>query len=106
MEVVGMSAPRRMRAILKSLKNNIPLLLVLAQAIYDKMLANAVLYGSPPVSLATLLGQIADLAGAQKGVKQRLVLASVRNTKRDVLLTSLETLRTYVQGLVDANPEQ
>jgi hypothetical protein len=101
-----MTMPRRLRAILKYDKNKIPLLLVLAQSIYAKMLANQVLYPAPPVSLATLSIQIKDLGDTQQGVKQRTVRASVRNAKRDVLVTTLETLRMYVQGLVDTSPEQ
>ena len=97
---------RKLRAILKSMRGNVPLILTLAQTIYAKMTASSVLYPNPPVSLATLTSQTSDLSDAQKGVKLRTVLASVRDTKLDALLTTMETLRMFVQGLVNSNPEQ
>jgi len=100
-----MSTKRRLRAVLKINKNNIPLLLALAQVIYSKMLAGGTLFSSSPIAFATVQSQIEDLSDAQAGVRLRTVMASTRNAERDVLLTTLETLLMYVQGLSDNSPE-
>jgi hypothetical protein len=59
------------------------------------------------VPLATLLTQIQDLDTAEQATKTGTKgTVPVRNAKRAVLVTTLESLRMYVQSLSDANPEQ
>jgi hypothetical protein len=101
-----MTAPRRLRPVLKCAKKNVPLLLVLAQLVHDKMLDNIGIFPAPFVPLGTLAQQIADLAASQRALKRRLLTAAERDVKRDVLWTTLEDLLQYVQGISDGAGEQ
>jgi hypothetical protein len=101
-----MTTIRRLRPLLKCNKENVPLLLVLAQLIHDKMVANQTLFGAPTVSMTVFAGQIADLSGSQQQLKNRQITAAQRNVKRDVVWTSLGSLLQYVQGLCDEAGEQ
>lgn len=100
-----MAAQPRLRAALKYKKKNILQVIALAKAILAKMQANAI-YASTPVQFSVLAQQIKDLEDAQHGVKMKLVTASFRDTKRDAVVTSLETLMAFVQGLADGAGEQ
>ncbi len=98
-----MSTQRKLRVILGASKNNIPLFLVVAQAIHAAMSAATTLFPSPPVDLGVFLAQIQALIKAQQTVKTRVVgAAQARNVLRDAVFTSVDALRTYVQGLCDA----
>jgi hypothetical protein len=98
-----MSTQRKLRIILGASKNNIPLFLVLAQAIYTAMSNAPSLFPSPPVALGVLFDQIQALIKAQQTVRTRVLgAAQARNVLRDALFTSVDALRTYVQGLCDA----
>jgi hypothetical protein len=97
---------QRMRATL-SLQPRVAAFLPQARAIYSGFEAHPTLFPSPPVPLATLLVQIQDLDTAEQATKTGTKgTVPVRNAKRAVLVTSLESMRTYVQSLMDANPEQ
>ena len=86
-------------------KNKILTLLAQAQAIYAGLGANTTVFTANP-SLPTLLGLIQDLEKAQQSVSTTRGAAAARNVKRDLLITALESERTVVQGVCDANPEQ
>ena len=102
-----MSSLLKLHVVLKAKRNNIPLFLILAQAISAAMSAHATSLFSTLATLITLLAsQTADLAAAQVGVKNRTVGTAERDAKRDLVATTLEALRVGVQGLCDANPEQ
>jgi len=102
-----MTQTHRIRVALKLARNNIPALLLLAKAIYNAMLAHANLLTQPNPALALLAQQIQDLDTAHQATLTRAKgTVAVRNAKRDVLVTSLESERMYVQSLCDANPEQ
>jgi hypothetical protein len=102
-----MTTTHRIRVALKAAKNNVPALLALAKAIYNAMLAHANLFAQPNPTLAALGQQIQDLETAHQATFTRAKgTVAVRNAKRDVLVTSLENERMYVQSLCDANPEQ
>jgi hypothetical protein len=98
---------QRTRAVLKLQKRNAPHLVALAQAIHDGMIAAAAQFPSPTPTMATFESQIQDLATAEQATKTKARgTAAVRNAKAAILVTSLESLQTYVQGLCDASPEQ
>jgi hypothetical protein len=88
-------------------KFKIPALLSQAKNIYNAMSADKVTYASPNPPLATLLAQIQALDTAQQAVKARAPGAvEVRNAKRDVLFSSLQSEQAYVQSLSDASPDR
>jgi hypothetical protein len=102
-----MTQTHRIRVALKAIRNNIPALLALAKAVYNAMLASAKLFAQPNPALPVLAQQIQDLETAHQATLTRARgTVAVRNAKRDVLITSLESERMYVQSLCDANPEQ
>jgi hypothetical protein len=97
----------RTRAVLKLKRRNTPHLVALAQAIHDGMSAAATQFPLPIPTMATFASQIQDLATAEQATKTRARgTAAVRNAKAAVVITSMESLQTYVQGLCDASPEQ
>ncbi len=57
-------------------------------------------------ALPVLFGNIQDATSAQQNVGKIKGAATVRDAKFQVLLTSLESECTMVQGLCDASPEQ
>ncbi len=98
-----MSTMRKLRVVLGASKDNIPLFLVVVQAIYTAMSGATSTFPSPPVALAVLLAQVQVLIKAQQAVKTRVLgAAQARNVARDAVFTTVEALRTYVQGLCDA----
>jgi hypothetical protein len=101
-----MGAVLKLRVILSTKKGNIPLFLILAQAISAAMSAHAALFTSLSTLVTLLASQTADLATAQQGVKNRTVGTAERNAKRDLVYTTLESLRVGLQALCDASPEQ
>lgn len=102
-----MTQTHRIRVALKAARTNVPALLALAKTIYNAMLAAANLFTQPNPALTVLAQQIQDLEVAHQATLTRAKgTVAVRNAKRDVLITSLESERMYVQSLCDANPEQ
>jgi hypothetical protein len=98
---------RRVRAVLSLSKAKVPALLTQAKAIYNGMNADKVTFAAPNPSLATLLGQIQALDVAEQATTTKTKgTVAVRDTKRELLITSLESERMYVQSLCDASPEQ
>jgi hypothetical protein len=98
---------KRTRAVFGVAKKDIPKIILLAVAIYEKMTANAVLFPTPNPSLVILDTQTKDLTKAQQATLTRARgTASARDTKRDALWTTLELLCKYVQSLCDAAAEQ
>jgi hypothetical protein len=98
---------QRIRVVLNLKTAKVPALLPQAKAIYNAFETNKTQLPTPPVPLATLLLQIQDLDTAEQAtVTKTKGTVPVRNAKRTVLVTSLESLRMYVQSLCDANPEQ
>jgi hypothetical protein len=102
-----MVAPHRTRVVLKNSKKNIAALIALARVVHDRMAADPGQFAAPVPPLATLLAQIQDLETAEQATKTRTKgTAALRDTKRDVLVTSLESQRMYVQTLCDASPDK
>ena len=101
-----MTAERHTRAVLNhGSRRNTVRILILAKAIYAKMLANQALLPSPSPSLAALEQQTTRLSDAQDAVNRHEPDATgVRNVERSALLTLLEGLRTFVQTLADDAP--
>ena len=97
----------RTRVSLNVNKYNAPAVLALAKAIYNALIADPTQFPSPVPALPVVLGQITAVETAQQAVATRARgTAAVRDAKLAVLVTSLEGLQTYVQGLCDASPEQ
>jgi hypothetical protein len=97
----------RVRAVLKLPRTKVATLLAIAKAMYNAFQSNPGLLSQPNPPLATVQGQIQGLDTAQQATSTRAKgTVAVRNAKRDVLVTSLESWRMYVQTQCDANPEQ
>ncbi len=97
----------RVRVVLPLSKSKIATLLAIAKAVYNGFQSNQGLLPSPTPPLATVQGQIAALDTAQQATSTRARgTVATRNAQRDLLVTSLESWRMYVQTLCDANPEQ
>jgi hypothetical protein len=102
-----MNPAHRVRAVLKLPKFKIATLLAVSKAMYNAFEANPSLLPQPNPPLATVQTQIQALDVAQQATSTRAKgTVATRNAKRDVLVTSLESWRTYVQTQCDANPEQ
>jgi hypothetical protein len=102
-----MSTIQRLRLALGLETDKVPVLLPKATSIHDGFQANQTLLPNPPVPLATVQTQIQDLATAEQATKTGTKgTVPVRNAKRAVLVTTLESLRMYAQSQCDANPEQ
>jgi hypothetical protein len=80
-------------------------LLIRAREIYTGVNTNKVYFASPTPTPATLLTQIQALETAQQAVPTRVAGASAaRDAKVNALISTLEALKLYVQGLADAAP--
>jgi len=102
-----MTTIQRIRIVLSLETEKVPALLPQSKTIYNAFATNASLLPTPPVPLPTLLAQIQDLDTAEQATKTGTKgTVAVRNAKRAVLVTTLESLRMYVQSLCDSNPEQ
>jgi hypothetical protein len=101
-----MQTVRRARVILGARKGNIPLLIILAQAIFAALSAHTSLFSSIAALITTLGTQTTDLVNAQNGVKNKTVGSADRNAKRDLVVTTLESIRAAIQSLCDGSPEQ
>ncbi len=97
----------RVRAVLKLPRSKVATLLAIAKAMYNAFQSNPGLLPQPNPPLPAVQGQIQALDVAQQATSTRAKgTVAVRNAKRVVLVTSLESWRMYVQTLCDANPEQ
>src|SRR5262249_44462232 len=101
-----MSNTPRIRVVLLLDRNVTGLLIKQAQVCHDGMAARTDLYPAPPVALTALAGLITALANAEALAGHSRAATTARNVARSALCTALEGERAYVQGLVDANPEQ
>jgi hypothetical protein len=97
-----MSTVARPRAAIGAKKRNVPQVLVRSKAIYNAMLLNVAQFVSPTITMVALLALIQALELAQQNALTKGTgLAGIRDAKRDLLWTALESLCTYVQGLAD-----
>jgi hypothetical protein len=102
-----MNPTHRVRAVLTLPKSKIATLLAIAKAVYNAFQSDPGSLPQPTPPLATVGAQIQALDTAQQATSTRANgTVATRNAKRDVLVTSLESWRMYVQTLCDANPEQ
>lgn len=102
-----MPPTHRIRVVLMLDRNNIPALLTASHTVCNQMTANTGQFPHANPPLNVLAQQIADLDAAQQATSTRARgTTAARNGKRDVLVTSLESERMYVQSLCDASPEQ
>jgi len=73
-----------------------------AKIMYAAILAAVASFPNPTVAMAAFLVLIQALDAAQQAATSRAKgLATIRNTKRDLVWTAMESLRIYVQGLAD-----
>src|SRR4051794_4533968 len=91
------------RAMFGTGKRDVPGVLFRALAMHDAMLANAATFVSPTVTMTAFLLLITTLAAAQQHVLATKATgsAALRDAKRNLVWTAMESLRTYVQGLCD-----
>ena len=88
-----------------SLPRNVSALITYAVGLVKGMTGNAY-FPTPTPPLATVQTAVADLQTAETGAQTRVKgAAALRNEKQQALLTLLEQLRTYVQSMADASPE-
>jgi len=95
------------RVVLKLSKRRIPALQAKAKAVYNAMVAAAATFTAPNPSMPTLLTLIQALDAAQEAVATKgKGLVAARNLKANALMSALNSERSYVQVLIDADPEQ
>jgi hypothetical protein len=98
-----MGTIRRAKAILGMDTTVVGALLAGTKGIYSGMSANVATFPSPVPPLSTMQTQMQAVADAQATVETRVRGATTtRNAKRAILMTTLEQLVTYVQGVADA----
>ena len=92
-------------AVLK-MSRKVKTLITFAESVATAMAANVSIFPSPHPPLATFLADIAALNTAETAVVARSKgAADVRNAKMALVRADLESLKTYVQNIVDAaNP--
>jgi hypothetical protein len=99
------SSAHPLKVVLK-LPHKVAEFLIAAQAIHDKMAADPKTYPSPTPTLAVLASHIADLVTQEAATKSRTVGAvATRNAAQKVVANDLNSERAYVEGLVNADPE-
>lgn len=102
-----MTTAFRLRVVLGLMHNNYPQLLGRGKAILNGIASHPQLFVSPEPSLLILKGKIDGLDQAQQDAAARTVgMVALRNLRGRELISCLEGARTYVQQLVDQNPEQ
>jgi hypothetical protein len=79
----------------------VPGVIARAQLMYAAIVAAIAMFPAPSVSMAAFLLLLQDLESAQIASRAGKGLAAMRNVKRDLLWTAMESLRVYVQGLAD-----
>ncbi len=88
-----------------NLPKRIPDLILYANNIVQKLTGNPA-FPTPTPTLAALTAAVADLHNAETAALSRAKgAATVRDTKRTVLIALLQQLRGYVQAMADATPE-
>jgi hypothetical protein len=102
-----MSIIHRIRIILFLDRKKSPALVTQSKAIYGGVTGNAGMFPSISPAPPVVLAQIQDFEVAQQATKTGTRgTVAVRDAKREVLLTSLESWRMCVQAQCDGNPEQ
>lgn len=103
-----MSRRRRLRCTPGVERCDVNNVLVCARGLHAGFSAHPALFPDPPIPVATLAIQIAGLDAAQQTARYTRATGTValRDLARDVLWTSVEACCTFVQGRIDANPEQ
>jgi hypothetical protein len=102
-----MATTTRPRGKLGVHKQQLPGVLLRAQAMYDGMDADKVTYSSPNPALPILLTLIQGTTTAQQAVTRRTIgAAATRDAQRDLLWTAMENERMYIQSVADASPSR
>jgi hypothetical protein len=101
-----MPAVLHSRVTLHIKRSNVPHVIILAQAIFAAMSAHGPLFSVLSALIASLGTQTAALVVSQNAVKNKTGGTAVRDADRDLVATTLESLRVGVQALCAASPEQ
>jgi hypothetical protein len=84
-----------------------PDLIVRATSVHDGMAGDTTHFPAPTPTMPVFAGQIQDLRTAQQAMTTRAVgTTSTRNAKAEIVVSSLESLQSYVQQRCDATPDQ
>jgi hypothetical protein len=98
---------KRTSAVLRAGRKKVAAVIVLARAIYEGMVANPALFPAPNPAMAVFLALIVKLEASQlKALSKIPGAAVIRDADCDNVYNAMELLRTYVQSLCDASPEQ
>jgi hypothetical protein len=98
---------RRIRVVLNLSKTNAPALLAKSRAVYHGLDSDKTTFSAPNPTLPVFLVHIDDLDSAEQATATKTKgTVAIRNTKRDFVVTDMESQRMYVQSLCDANPER
>jgi hypothetical protein len=100
---MSVATSARPRATFGVKRTNIPGVLDRAQAMHAGMSTNVALFPAPTVSMVVLFDLISSLATTQQArtATRAAGLASLRNTKRDLVWSAMLSLCAYVQSLAD-----
>jgi hypothetical protein len=102
-----MNIPHRTRVVMKLPRRQATVVLGQAKAVYNALGADPTTFTSPNPPLPILLTHIQEVDVAQQATSTRARgTAAARNAKLDILITSMESERMYVQTICDANPER
>jgi hypothetical protein len=97
----------RWRATLGPIANDYPLLGERGHAVYNGLSGNLAMFQNPNPALTILDSKLQAFDKAQQAVGLRTKgAAETRNLRAGELITCLESERSFVQELADANPEQ
>jgi len=102
------STSTRPKASLGTTKVNNPGVLARAKIMYAAFIAAVASFPSPTITMVAFLALIQAFDAAQDAKSSGTRgLARIRNTKRDLVWSAMETLRAYVQMLADTmQPQQ
>ena len=102
-----MKSTYRLRAVLGLKPHNYPHLLERSKAVCNGISSHPTLFVSPSPPIADLKALIEALDQSQQAAATRAKgTAAARNQKAEEVISLLEAARVYIQGLVDASPEQ
>ena len=97
--------PSRFIVVLKLPEYEVPLLVMRARGIVERMTGNS-WFPSPLPSLAVVQAAIDDLFDAETKTLTRVMdSVTARDAKRMILVTRLQQLAAYVESIANANPE-
>jgi len=102
-----METNQRIRVVLDAERKSVPKLLTRSRTIYTCMSSATAEFPAPTPTMAVFGGQVQALDTAQLAMTTRAAgTRATRDAKAGIVVSSLESLLQYVQGLCDASPSQ